>query len=169
LSSTNIGVPEHLQPGTGSWDPVATMSLKKQVRQWMFTWDVFGKIATTAHQHNMGDYISGTASAFWKAWQKDDQLVSSLVLVGALQSDFNSKMRMPVNHIHDGSDTSSDAPLVTFDNSGFSHIFISGGTLVSLGKHFTIPFSISVPVYQHLNGYQVRMQWKSTLGLSLNF
>jgi hypothetical protein len=167
LSSTNVGVPEHLQPGTGSWDPVATVSVKKQVRQWMFTGDVFGKIATTAKDHNMGDYLSGTAAAFWKAWQKDDQVVSSVVLVGALQSEFSSKMRMPPNHIHNGSDT--DAPLMAFENSGFTRIFISGGTLVSLGKHFTIPFSISVPVYQHLNGYQVKMQWKSTLGLSLNF
>ena len=169
VSSNNIGLPPHLEPGTGSWDPVAMLNLKKLVKQWTLTGDVFAKIATTANQHNMGDYVSGTATALWKAWQQDDQLVSSLVLVGALQSDFNSKMKMPQNHLHtSSSDTILNPPITTFENSGFIRIFVSVGTLISLGKHFTIPFSFSVPVYQHLNGYQVKMQWKSTLGFTVN-
>jgi hypothetical protein len=170
LSSTGIGLPPHLEPGTGSWDPVATLSVKKLMKQWTLTGDVFGKVATTANQHNMGDYVSGTATAFWQAWENEDRLVSSLVLVGALQSDFNSKMKMPQNHIHtSSSDTIPDSPITTFENSGFTRIFISGGTLISLGKHFTIPCSFSIPVYQHLNGHQVKMQWKSTLGFTINF
>lgn len=170
VSSNNIGLPPHLEPGTGSWDPVATLTVKKVVKQWTLSGDVFGKVATTANQHNMGDYVSGTATAFWQAWQKADHTVSTLTFFGAVQSDFNSKMTMPQNHIHTGtSDTVANAPIATFENSGFTRIFISGGTLVSLGKHFTIPFSISVPVYQHLNGYQVKMQWKSTLGFTINF
>ena len=169
-SSNNIGLPPHLEPGTGSWDPVATLSVKKLIKQWTFTGDVFGKIATMANQHNMGNYVSGTATAFWEAWRKPDQVVSSLTLFGAVQSDFNSKMKMPQNHIHTStSDTVVNSPVTTFENSGFTRVFISCGTLISLGKHFTIPFSLSVPVFQHLNGYQVKMQWKSTLGVTINF
>lgn len=170
VSSNNTGLPPHLEPGTGSWDPVATLTVKKRVKPWTFTGDVFGKIATTANQHNMGDYVSGTLTAFCEVLQKPDQVVSSITLFGAMQSDFNSEMKMPQNHIHTGTgDPIDNEPITTFANSGFTRIFISGGALVSLGKYFTIPFSISLPVFQHLNGYQVKMQWKSTLGFTINF
>ncbi|MFI5135526.1 MAG: hypothetical protein ACHQD9_06710, partial [Chitinophagales bacterium] len=169
VSSNGVVVDPHLQPGTGSWDPVAMVRVKKPIKQWTFTGDVYGKIATTANDHNMGDYVSGTVSSSWKWWEKPDQLFSSLSLFGAVQSDFNTKMMMPMDHNHSGaSDTTSNIVITTFDNSGFTRIFISGGTYISIGKHVTIPLSISVPVFQHLNGYQVKMQWKSAVGIQVN-
>jgi hypothetical protein len=148
---------------------VATVSVKKLVKQWTFIGDVFGKIATMANQHNMGDYVSGMVTAFWNPLQHDDHLISSVTFFGAAQSDWNSKMKMPQNHIHTSGSDTVPVIIATFENSGFTRIFISGGTLISLGKYFTIPLSISLPVFQHLNGYQVKMQWKSTLGLTINF
>ena len=57
--TTNTGLPPHLEPGTGSWDPAALAHVQKEIEQWTFSGDVFGKVATTANDHNMGNYLSG--------------------------------------------------------------------------------------------------------------
>jgi len=165
-SSNSIVVPLHLQPGTGSWDPVASVQVRKTVNRWIFSEDVYTKIATTAKEHNMGDYVTGTTTASYQVTSTKKEQSVKVLLLGGVQVEYNSKMKMPIDHVH-GTETMTDTP-VPFDNSGFTRLLFSAGTLIYAGKHFTIPVSFSLPVYEHLNGYQVSMKWKTMAGLNIN-
>lgn len=166
-SSNGLTVPQHLQPGTGSWDPVATLQVRREWDRWSVSEDVFGKLATTANDHNMGDYIGATTSANYRLIQQSETKKTGLAIFGGALVEYNSKMEMPPNH-HHGSDPGGSQEIVPFDNSGFTRIMVLAGVVVYAGSRLSIPLNFSLPAYEHYNGYQVSMKWKLAASVNLS-
>jgi hypothetical protein len=166
VSTYNAVVPLHLQPGTGSWDPIIILESSKNLNRFTIEGDAFAKIATTAKDHYMGNYLNSSATLFLQCIKKPNHPFSSLQLLASLQFDYNSKMKMPVDHVHIGETT---IQIQDFENSGGWHLFFSTGFMASFGKHVTIPFTFAVPICQNLNGYQVKMESKGSVGIIVNY
>lgn len=167
-TSTGLVAPPHLQPGTGSWDPVASLQVRRMWGRWLISEDVFGKIATTANDHNMGNYVGATTSVNYQLIRQSASKNTGLALLGGALVEYNSKMKMPVNHNH-GGDPVPDQEIVPFDNSGFTRIIAISGIVISPGKHFNVPLTCSVPVFEEYNGHQVSMKWKASAGFNVSF
>lgn len=166
VSSNRIIVPQHLQPGTGSWDPLASLLVRRKMNRLMISEDVFLKLATTAKEHKMGDYLSATTSCSYQLHRTGSSQRFSATLLGGLQAEFNEKMKMPVEHVH-GSDPAAENELAPFPNSGFFRVNATAGAAISVGEHFSIPLSFSLPLYEDYGGYQVTMKWKTMAGLNI--
>jgi hypothetical protein len=166
-SSNNLVAPLHLQPGTGSWDPVATVRVQKNFSRWRFTEFLFAKAATTAKEHNMGNYFSAASTAMWDVLPTADARKHGVGLTGTLLAEHNTKMKMPLHHEH--GESSENARLEVYENSGFTRILLSAGAVANLNNNFSIPLGLHIPVYQHQNGSQVPLEWKITAGLNVSF
>lgn len=116
----------------------------------------------------MGNYVGATTSVNYQLIRQSASKNTGLALLGGALVEYNSKMKMPVNHNH-GGDPVPDQEIVPFDNSGFTRIIAISGIVISAGKHFNVPLTCSVPVFEEYNGHQVSMKWKASAGFNVSF
>lgn len=170
-STYEVVLPVHLQPGTGSWDPIAQVSANKKWTRFTLGSTFFARIATTALEHNMGDYFRTSADASYALIPASDKFLTSLIISCGLVADHNTMMKIAGAHNHDGSVTISDstAAMITFPNSGFTRLIAQAGISCILAKHLAIPLQFSAPFWQHLDGHQPSLQWTASAGLNYTF
>lgn len=54
-------------------------------------------------------------------------------------------------------------------NIGAFRTYVDAGLVINLYQRLFIPVSVAVPVYQTVNGYQVKVQWRLNVGLAVLF
>lgn len=169
-STYDVVLPVHLQPGTGSWDPLLQATVAKTINRWMLQSQAFVKIATTALDHNMGDYYRLEANVSYECW-KDKKIISSLNATGGLALDHNAKMKFAEGHDHGGGTVTSDSSgaLIPFENSGFTRLMIQAKVLCILPGHFSVPLQVAAPLVQELGGTQAALQWTASAGINYSF
>ena len=167
LSTYNVVLPVHLQPGTGSWDPIVQVAAEKKWNRFGVQSQLFGRLATTALEHNMGDYARVDVNALYDVIPSPKKVLTALSISGGLIADHNAKMKFAEDHDHDGTSSGHDtsSALITFPNSGFTRLFAQATVKCTIAKHVIVPLQFSVPVWQDLGGHQASLQWTASVGL----
>jgi hypothetical protein len=171
-STYAVVLPVHLQPGTGSWDPLLNASLQKTINKFILSADVNFKWATSAKGHNMGNYgRAGLAANYELMPSNTKSLLQSLKCSAGVYTDYNASMKITATEDgqHDHDTTLSEGETMIDPNTGFRRLFATAGASMMVGPHVYIPVSFSVPIVQHLNGYQAKNQLTASIGISIIF
>lgn len=171
-STYAVILPIHLQPGTGSWDPMFSINAQKLRNKWMFSSDARLKFATTAKGHNMGNYLSAGFSAGYQVLRKKNRnLMSSIWCNAGFSADHNSAMKYVAGdeHQHGIDTTAAPGSLIKDPNSGFTRLFANASITASITNFLLMPITVSLPVAQQLAGYQAKNSLNTTIGFSFIF
>lgn len=168
-STYAVILPIHLQPGTGSWDPLISAAVQKQAGRWVVLSDAKVKFATTAKEHNMGTYAStGISAGYEVVSQMSHKLLPTIHCTAGFLGDYNSAMKVTVSesHQHGADSTAVPGSLTADPNTGFLRLFAQASMTAFITERLFIPFTFSLPVAQQLNGYQARLKATATIGVS---
>ncbi|MBK6481614.1 MAG: hypothetical protein IPG01_00450 [Chitinophagaceae bacterium] len=167
-STYAVVLPVHLQPGTGSWDPVVSASVQKAYNRLMFQTEARVRIATTAKDHNMGTYANaGILAGYDLIAKPNNKFMPSLNCSGGLAVDYNAPMKIATGneHLH-GSDTMATGTMVIDPNTGFTRLLINFMATAFITERLFIPLSFSIPMAQQLQGYQSSSKFTASIGVS---
>ncbi len=165
-STYAVVLPVHLQPGTGSWDPVVSASVQKTYNRLFFQSDARIRIATTAKDHNMGTYANaGILAGYDLISSMENKFMLSLNCSGGLSVDYNAPMKISTDseHIH-GSDTTT--AMVQDPNTGFTRLLANFTATAFITNRLFVPLSFSIPLAQQLQGYQSSGKFSASVGVS---
>ncbi|MBX7109074.1 MAG: hypothetical protein K1X61_10545 [Chitinophagales bacterium] len=168
-STYAVVLPVHLQPGTGSWDPLLNVAVQKQLKKWLFISDTHVKVATTAKEHNMGTYVNTKITAGYDLLEQENRKILPLLRCTAgFSGDYNAAMRMIVSesHQHGADSTAVPGSLVSDPNTGFTRLFANASITAFITDRLYFPVSFSLPLAQALNGHQARIKSTAILGIS---
>jgi hypothetical protein len=170
-SSDSIVLSPHLQPATGSWDPLAQLSVSKTIDRWKLATSAFAHFTTTGLEHNMGDYFRCDATAAFELMKHAGKTIHSVQLSAGVAGDHNEMMRVSGYHVHDVSTTvvATSSALVTDHNSGFTRLMAEGGVRCAIGKSIVVPVQLFVPVINEVKGNQVTMEWNAVASILYSF
>lgn len=169
FSTYAVVLPVHLQPGTGSWDPVIAANIQKSYGKLMLQSDARFRIATTAKDHNMGNYASAGILAGYEIISRPLQhVVPSIICSGGLTLDHNAPMRIMLSdeHLHGVDSTASPGKLIADPNSGFTRLSVNATINAYITRSIFIPLTFSVPLVQQLRGYQSASRFTASAGIS---
>lgn len=148
-------LPMPLQPGSGSWDPLAGVVATYQTLDYEFDVAATYKRNNTANDFKFGDTAELDASWQYRLWPRALRAGVPGFLYGVLEA----------NLIHEARNRMSG----TADpNSGGTTLFLSPG-LQFVTKTWVIEGALQLPVVQNLNGAAVKTRYALTFGFRLNF
>ncbi len=168
-STYAVILPIHLQPGTGSWDPLVNAAVQKQSGRWYVLSDANVKFATTAKEHNMGTYASTRIAAGYEVVnQLSHKLLPTIRGTAGFLGDYNSAMKMMISesHLHGADSTAVAGSWAVDPNTGFMRLFAQASMTAFVTERLFVPFTFSLPIAQQLNGYQASIKYTLTIGVS---
>ncbi|MBK9733042.1 MAG: hypothetical protein IPO83_17455 [Chitinophagaceae bacterium] len=171
-STYAVVLPIHLQPGTGSWDPLLSAVVQKKIGKFSWLSDARVKFATTAKDHNMGTYVNaGIAAGYEMLPLKERKILPLLRCSAGLSGDYNAAMKVMATeeHQHGADSTTLEGSMIADPNTGFMRLFANASVTAFITKRLFIPFTFSLPVAQHVNGYQAKNIFNATIGISFIF
>jgi hypothetical protein len=168
-STYAVVLPVHLQPGTGSWDPVVSASIQKAYNRLLFQSDARIRIATTAKDHNMGTYANaGILAGYDLIAKANNKFLPSLNCSGGIAVDYNAPMKIAADsEHHHGSDTTVAGTMVIDPNTGFTRLLANFTATAFITDRLFMPLSFSIPLVQQLPGYQSSSKFTASIGVSI--
>lgn len=157
-SSSGRFVHAHMQPGTGSWDPIFSLIYTKMANPFLFQTDVTYQIAT----RNSNGYKFG------------DSLAANLSGKYAVSSFFNITAGLTYLHLNRASDgegkyTDLTSVMDTPANTGGDSIWLSPGIQVLPLKNSMIDLKVQFPIWERVNGTQLVSSYRILVGVSYSF
>lgn len=148
-------LPQSLQPGTGSWDPIAGVVATFQTLDYQIDSQFSYKATTEADGFEAGDEARLDLSLQYRLWPW--KLESGLpgFLYGVLETNLVSQGRSEVSGVKD-------------PDSGGTTIFIVPG-LQYVTRVWIIEAGVQLPVMQELNGTALESAYTVHAGFRLNF
>jgi len=151
----------HMQPGTGSWDPILTLSFMKMINSdFMVQADTRYEIATAnGLGYSFGDTVA--VNAYLK-YNLTDYINLSL---GA--NYFHSEQSDDPNNKYNGKVSKR-----LTDYSGYTgedNIWVSPGFQIMPFKGASVDFRFQYPVYQHVRDIAQVTDYRLTTGISYSF
>lgn len=148
----------HMQPGTGSWDPLISLIYTKMANSFLFQGDVTYQITT----RNSNGYEFG------------DSLTTNLSAKYAVFSHFNVTGGVTYLHLNKASDRDgkyTDLTSLMDDpaNTGGDSVWLSPGIQVLPFKNAMIDMKVQFPIWEHVNGTQLVSRYRILAGLSYSF
>lgn len=139
------------QPGSGSWDPIAGLSLNKRLSSFSLDADVLYSFATEGAQDvNLGDKLNYDLALSYRLPAEK----ISWDLIVELNGEWKEK-----------EETGGQKD----PNSGGSSLFLSPGVRVTGEAGWSAFLSLGFPVIQELNGVQNDVTTRTTFGISYTF
>lgn len=148
----------HMQPGTGSWDPLISLIYTKTANPFLFQADITYQIAA----RNSNGYKFG------------DSLSANLTGKYALSSSFNVTGGLAYLHLDRASDREgkyTDLTSVMDDpaNTGGDSIWLSPGIQILPLRDTMIDLKVQFPVWERVNGVQLVSSYIILVGISYSF
>lgn len=141
---------EH-QPGSGSWDPMAGLSVTKRFGRLSLDANLLYTIATKgAQETDLGDLFNYNLAFSYRALS--DKI--ALDLIFEINGELKQKQSI------DGSEDK---------NSGGNEVFLSPGLRISFNKNVMAYLSAGIPVIKNLNGLQTDTRFRSLFGIGIGF
>ena len=150
----------HMQPGTGSWDPLFSAMYTKDLSPFLFQTDLTYQLTT----RNPDGYEFG------------DSFTANIVGLYALSSSFNILSAVTYLHVdkakdREGKYTDLSSLMDDPKNTGGDSIWISPGIKVRPFKNTDTSFDLrtQIPIWERVNGTQLVSTYRILTGLTFNF
>ncbi|MEK6700366.1 MAG: transporter [Nitrospirota bacterium] len=158
ISDTGSLVHAHMQPGTGSWDPLVSL--------------IYTKMAGSILYQADGTYQYTTKSR--EGYEFGDSLALNLSGKYAVVKEFN--VTAGLTYLHGGKASDSDGQYTDLTslmddpaNTGGNSLWFSPGIQALPIRNGVIDLKVQVPVWERVNGIQLVSSYRLLLGLSYGF
>jgi len=148
-------LPQPLQLGSGSWDPIVGTALSWQSLDWEFDTSVSYKFNTQANGFEFGDQARFDASFQYRLWPRTLGEGVPGYLNGVVESNL-----LWQDH--------NEAAGLRDHNSGGLTWYLAAG-LQYVTKRLVVETAVQLPVVQNLNGSALENDFILTTGFRLNF
>lgn len=157
-TSTGKYVHAHMQPGTGSWDPLLSLSYVKMANSLLLQADATYQLTTRNS----------------KGYEFGDSLAVNLTGKYAVSSQFNISGGLTYLHLNragdrDGNYTNLKSLMDDPANTGGDSIWFSPGIQLLPLKNSLVDFKVQFPVWERVNGTQLVSNYRILLGVSYSF
>ncbi|MFO0357535.1 MAG: hypothetical protein ACK50A_11325 [Sphingobacteriaceae bacterium] len=148
--------------GSGSFDPVAGISVLKTQQKSFIRLNVFYKQGTIGYNKtNFGSFLNGNLTFSYKIKSSNSfcstDSIKSNKLELSLFSSISNEWYTPQISDH-----------VINQNSG-GHLFLAGGGAQFGYKTWSIPISFQIPIFQNLKGEQSQTEFRVKIGIIKSF
>ena len=148
----------HMQPGTGSWDPLIAIVYARMMNPFLLQADATYQLAT----RNSDGYRFG------------DSFTANLVGKYAVSRIFNITGGLTFLHVNGSSDrdgkyTNLNSLMDDPANTGGNSLWLSPGLQLLPSKGSLIDVKVQVPVWEHVKGVQLVSRYRILLGVSYSF
>jgi len=147
--------PQHLQLGSGSWDPFIGAVLTWQTLQWEFDSSVAYKLNTEANGFEIGDVANLDLSYQYRLWPSELGDAVPGYVYGVFESNLIWQDKHEVLGARD-------------PNSGGTTWYLTPG-IQYVTKRYIIEGAVQLPVIQDLNGSALKNDYIVTAGFRFNF
>ncbi len=148
-------LPRPLQPGSGSWDPFAGITITRQTLGWEFDIASSYQFNTGASGFEFGDEARLDASFQYRIFPRTLDAGVPAFVYAVLES----------NLIHNGKNRVAGA---TDENSGGLIWNLAPG-LQYVTSRYVLETAVQIPTVQHLNGSALETDWVWSAGFRWNF
>ena len=149
-------LPQPLQLGSGSWDPIVGVVWTTQKLGWEFDADLGYKVNTKANNFEFGDQVFTNISYQYRLWPRklpNEGIPSFIYGVMELNGSYTEKNKL--GGIED-------------DDSGGLTLFLSPG-LQWVSRSWVVEGSIQLPIVQDLHGDALKTNYAAKLGARYRF
>lgn len=148
----------HMQPGTGSWDPLLSVIYAKMMNPFLLQADATYQLTTRNRQgYEFGDSAAINVSGKYSVLKEFNITTAVTYLHTGKAGDKNGKYTNLASLLDDPA------------NTGGNSIWISPGVQVLPSKNGLIDFKVQVPVWERVNGTQLVSDYRVLAGLSYSF
>jgi len=151
----------HMQPGTGSWDPLLSVMYTKMATPFLLQADATYQYTTKNQQaYELGDSLAINLSGKYDVVRAFNVTAGLTYLNVGRASD-------PDGNYYDPATNSSlmDDPA----NTGGESLWISPGIQVLPVRNFLLDLKVQAPVWEKVNGIQLVSSYRYLVGVSYNF
>ncbi len=147
----------HMQPGTGSWDPILALSYTKLSRKFLLQGDASYEIATrNSEGYAFGSSITADLTGKYSAGELLNLVGGVVFLHQSRSSDSKGRYTNPASLIDDPANTGGDS------------LWLSPGLEILPLKNTVLGAKVQVPVWERVNGVQLvasyRLLFSATYG-----
>lgn len=157
MASTGY-VHAHMQPGTGSWDPIISIIGTKMINPFLIQTDATYQLATRNPEgYRFGDSFTANLTGKYMAAE-----------------NFSAAAGLTYLHVNkatdrDGKYTNTASLMDNTANTGGDSVWISPGLQWSPVKNSLIDLKVQLPVWERVNGVQLVSTYRILAGLSYSF
>jgi hypothetical protein len=157
-TSTGKFVHAHMQPGTGSWDPLVSVVYTKMANPFLLQADVTYQLATRNDEgYKFGDSFTANVAGKY-----------------AVSRFFNVTGGLTYLHLNKASDrdgkyTNLQSLMDDPANTGGDSIWFSPGVQILPTRNSMVDLKVQLPLWEHVNGIQLVSSYRILLGVSYNF
>jgi hypothetical protein len=148
-------LPQPLQLGSGSWDPVAGVVVTRQTLGWQADGGLSYQANTEANDFELGDEARLDLSYQWRVWPRELGGGVPAFVYAVVESNLVWRDRDRSGGVEQG-------------DSGGTTWFLAPG-IQHVGKRFVLEAAVQVPVAQDLEGAALESDWIGTLSARVNF
>ncbi len=151
----------HMQPGTGSWDPLVSLIYTKMWNSLLFQADGTYQLATrNSEGYKFGNSLALNAAGTYSVSREFNLTLGLTGLTTGKASDRNGRYYDPVLN-----SSLMDDPA----NTGGNSLWFSSGVQVLPFTGTSFDMKIQVPVWEKVNGIQLVSTWLAIAGVSYRF
>ena len=148
----------HMQPGTGSWDPLVSVIYAKMMNPFLFQADATYQITTRNS----------------KGYEFGDSLAANLLGKYGISRYFNVTGGLTFLHVNkatdeDGNYTNLASVMDDPANTGGDSLWFSPGVQILPIRNSMIDLRVQLPVWEHANGIQLVSSYMILVGISYSF
>ena len=148
-------LPQPLQLGSGSWDPIVGTSFSWQTFDWEFDSAVQYRVNTEANNFEFGDQARLDLSFQYRLWPRTIGAGVPAFLYGVLESNLIYAGRSEIGGVSD-------------PNSGGTTWFLAPG-LQYVTRRLVLEAIVQLPAVQDLNGLALKNDYIVSGGFRVNF
>ncbi len=151
----------HMQPGTGSWDPLLSVMYTKMANPFLLQADVTYQYTTKNRQaYELGDSVAINVSGKYAVVKEFNVTAGLTYLDVGRASDQDGRYYNPATN-----SSLMDDPA----NTGGQSLWFSPGIQVLPIRNFLIDLKVQAPVWEKVNGIQLVSSYRYLVGVSYNF
>jgi hypothetical protein len=159
----------HLQPGSGSWDPLAGAAVSWQRGAMALDASLLYKLTTRGSQDTeLGDVLAYNAAFSYRLGNGAESEVhhheSGHRHVHGPSGAWDLVLELNGEWSDEENEGGRDNP-----DSGGNLLYVSPGVRYAAGSALSAHLSVGIPVVTDLNGHQVEPDWRLVAGLSVGF
>ena len=157
-SASGNNIHAHMQPGTGSWDPIVSLLYTKGINPFLLQANATYQLST----RNQDGYDSG--SSFMTDFSGKYTIAQPFNIVAGL-----TYFHLNQASDRDGNYTNPTSLLDDTENTGGDSLWFSPGIQVLPIKNGSIDLKVQFPLWEHVNGVQLVSSYRILAGISYTF
>jgi hypothetical protein len=151
----------HMQPGTGSWDPLFSLLYTKMMGSFLLQADATYQLTTRNNNgYKFGDSLALNATGKYAVVKEFNVLLGLTFLNVNKSQDKNGKYYDPTTNT-----SLMDDPA----NTGAESIWISPGIQIIPFRNAMVDIKYQTPIWEKVNGIQMVSSYRYIIGISYNF